>query len=172
MTPDSPSKLMRCVLPRRCAALVALAASLLVSCTLLRAAPPTQDPQLHTASPTELGCIKVLLAQERAWNQGDLPGFAKAYKDSPDTLFLSREISRGYAGMLESYRRNYPNRAAMGTLTFSDLEVHPLDEHFAVTIGRYKLERGKKDGGNAEGVFSLVMEKTTEGWKIVVDHTT
>ena len=131
-----------------------------------------QDPQLHTASAIELGCIKVLLAQERAWNQGDLAEFAKGYKDSPETLFVSREVSRGYAGMVESYRKNYPTRAAMGTLTFSDLEVHPLDEKFAVTIGRYKLERGKKDGGNADGVFSLVMEKTAEGWKIVVDHTT
>ena len=98
--------------------------------------------------------------------------FAKGYKDSPETLFVSREISRGYAGMVESYKKNYPTRAAMGTLTFSDLEVHPLDERFAVTLGKYRLERGKKDGGNAEGVFSLVMEKTAEGWKVVVDHTT
>ena len=60
----------------------------------------------------------------------------------------------------------------MGTLTFSDLEVHPLDEHFAVTLGKYHLERSKKAGGNADGVFSLVMEKTAEGWRIVVDHTT
>ena len=139
---------------------------------MARAAVVAQDPQLHTASPIELGCIKVLLAQERAWNAGDLVDFAKAYKDSPETLFLSRDVSRGYAGMLESYRHNYPTKAAMGTLTFSDLEVHPLDEKFAVAIGKYKLERGKKDGGNADGVFSLVMEKTAEGWKIVVDHTT
>ena len=130
------------------------------------------DPQLHTASPTELGCIKVLLAQERAWNAGDLEGFAKAYKDSPDTLFVSRDISRGYAGLLQSYRRDYPNRASMGTLTFSDLEVHALDERFAIALGKYRLERGKKEGGNADGLFSLVMEKTANGWKIVVDHTT
>ena len=131
-----------------------------------------QDPQLHTASPTELACIKVLLAQERAWNEGDLENFAKAYKDSPDTLFISREISRGFAGLVQSYRRDYPNRAAMGTLSFSDLEVHPLDPQFAVVLGKYHLERGRKVGGNADGIFSLVMEKTPEGWKIIVDHTT
>ena len=51
-------------------------------------------------------------------------------------------------------------------------EVHPLDENFAVVIGRYRLERSKKDGGNVEGLFSLVVEKTDNGWKIVVDHTT
>jgi len=161
-------ELFRCVSARVMFALVLLCAGGLLPGDVARG----QDAQLHTASPTELGCIKVLLAQERAWNQGDLVLFAKAYKDSPDTLFLSREVSRGYAGMVESYRKNYPTKAAMGTLTFSDLEVHPLDERFAVTIGKYKLERGKKDGGNADGVFSLVMEKTADGWKIVVDHTT
>lgn len=132
----------------------------------------TADPQLHTANPVELGCIKVLLAQERAWNEGDLDTFASGYKDSPDTLFVSADINRGFAGMLARYKRVYPTRAVMGTLTFSDLEVHPLDERFAVALGRYHLDRGKKDGGNADGLFSLVFEKTAEGWKIVVDHTT
>jgi ketosteroid isomerase-like protein len=50
--------------------------------------------------------------------------------------------------------------------------VHPLDERFAVVIGKYHLERGKKEGGNADGIFSLVLEKTDKGWKIIVDHTT
>lgn len=130
------------------------------------------DPQLHTASPTELGCIKVLLAQERAWNQGDLDTFVKGYKNSPDIIFLSNTVSKGFDGMLNTYRHNYPTRASMGTLTFSDLEVKPLDPQFAVVLGHYKVERGKKEGGNAEGVFSLVMEKTGDGWKIIVDHTT
>ena len=131
-----------------------------------------QDPQLHTASPTELGVIKVLLAQEKAWNVGDLDGFAKGYKNSPDTIFLSGTVNRGFAGMIATYHREYPTRAAMGTLSFTDLEVHPLDEHFAVCIGKYHLDRGKKDGGNADGLFSLILEKTEAGWKIVVDHTT
>ena len=131
-----------------------------------------QDPQLHTASPTELGVIKVLLAQEKAWNAGDLDSFAKGYKNSPDTLFLSGTVNRGFAGMIATYHREYPTRATMGTLSFTELEVHPLDEHFAVCIGKYHLDRGKKEGGNADGLFSLVLEKTEGGWKIVVDHTT
>jgi len=46
-----------------------------------------------------------------------------------------------------------------------------LDERFAVCTGRYQLDRGKKMGGVATGLFSLVLEKTNAGWKIVVDHT-
>jgi ketosteroid isomerase-like protein len=133
--------------------------------------PDTTSP-LHTATRQELDVIKVLLAQEAAWNHGDIDGFAKAYKDSPDTLFLSRQVNRGYAGLVEQYHRDYPSRAAMGTLSFSQLEVHGLDDKFAVCIGKYELDRGKKDGGHAEGLFSLVLEKTDQGWKIIVDHTT
>jgi ketosteroid isomerase-like protein len=132
----------------------------------------TQQQQLTTVPKQELDIIKVILAQEAAWNRGDLAGFSEAYKNSPDTLFITNAVNRGFEGMVDAYRRDYPNKASMGTLSFSELEAHPLDEHFAVVIGRYHLERGKKEGGNADGLFSLVLEKTDKGWKIIVDHTT
>ena len=131
-----------------------------------------QDDQLKTASRQELDITKVLLAQEDAWNKGDLEGFIQGYKNSPDTLFVTHQVYRGVDGMLDAYRHNYPSRAAMGTLGFSELEVHPLDEKFAVVLGKYHLDRGKKDGGNADGIFSLIFEKTDQGWKIILDHTT
>lgn len=140
---------------------------------LLPCAARAQDmQQLTTVSHEQLDVVKVLLAQEAAWNRGDLTGFAQAYKDSPDILFITNTVNRGFSGMVDAYRRDYPNKATMGTLSFSDLEVHPLDAYFMVAIGKYHLERGKKDGGNADGMFSLVLEKTDKGWKIVVDHTT
>lgn len=134
---------------------------------------PAESQQPLTTVPQEqLDVIKVLLTQEEAWNRGDLEAFAQTYKDSPDTLLISGVVSRGFANLVDAYRKNYPDRAAMGTLSFSELEAHPLDERFAVVVGRFSLERSKKEGGNAQGVFSLVLEKTAKGWKIVVDHTT
>lgn len=130
-----------------------------------------QDP-LHTATRAELDVAKVLVAQEEAWNRGDIQSFVRGYKNSPETLFITRQVSRGWEGMLQEYKLEYPNKAAMGTLVFSDLEVHSLDEKFAVCVGKYHLERGRKEGGNAEGLFSLVFEKTDQGWKIILDHTT
>lgn len=131
-----------------------------------------EQPQLHTASQQELDVIKVLLKQQDAWNRGDLDSFAQGYKNSPDIIFLSREVSRGYDGMVEAYKRDYPNKASMGTLTYSELEAHILDEKYAVVIGKYHLDRSKKDGGDADGVFSLLFENTDKGWKIILDHTT
>lgn len=131
-----------------------------------------QAASLHTATQQELDVVKVLLAQETAWNRGDLDGFAKGYKNSSETLFIGHQISRGYEQMLSDYKHNYPTAAAMGKLAFSELEVRPLDEKYAVVVGKYRLERGKKEGGAAEGLFTLTLEKTEQGWKIIVDHTT
>jgi uncharacterized protein (TIGR02246 family) len=131
-----------------------------------------QPDQLHTLSRDELDVIKVLTMQERAWNQANIEAYASGYKNSPDTLFIAGSVNRGYQQILDDYKHNYPTKEAMGTLTFSDLEPHVLDDKFAVVLGKYHLERGKKVGGSADGLFSLVFEKTDEGWKIIVAHTT
>lgn len=133
----------------------------------------SQDLQaLTTASREQLDVVKVLLTQQAAWNRGDIDAFVQTYKDAPDTLMVTHQISHGFAGLVDEYKHDYPTKAAMGTLTFSELEAKSLDANFAIVVGKYHLERGKKDGGNAEGVFSVVLEKTDKGWKIVLDHTT
>lgn len=144
----------------------------LIVLALSAALPSAAQQGLTTVPQQQLDVIKVLLAQEAAWNRGDIEAFSEAYKNSPDTLFITNTVNRGFTSMVETYKRNYPSKAIMGTLGFSELEVHPLDDRFAVVIGKYHLERGKKEGGNADGIFSLVLEKTDKGWKIIVDHTT
>ena len=131
-----------------------------------------QKDQLFTATRQQLDATKVLLAQETAWNQGDLDAFATCYKNSPDILFIGHTISRGYAQMLASYKTGYPTREKMGTLSFSRLETQPLDASFATVTGHFHLERSAAGGGNADGYFLLVVEKTSSGWKIVRDDTT
>ncbi|CAN5602406.1 hypothetical protein BH10ACI4_BH10ACI4_21320 [soil metagenome] len=148
-----------------------LALLLLCANPFTRAQAPAPEP-LHTATKDELQIVKVLLAQEAAWNRGDIETFAQGYKDSPDTIFLARQLSRGHDGLVEQYHHDYPTKAAMGTLTYSLLEVHPLGENYAACIGKYELDRSKKEGGHAEGLFSLIFEKTDKGWKIIIDHTT
>ena len=144
---------------------------ILLAPSLLPAQTQEQNP-LHTATRQELDVIKVVLAQEAAWNKGDLNGFASSYKDAQDTLFITRQVSRGFTGLLDEYKRDYPSRASMGTLTYSELEVRSLGDNYAVVIGKYHLERGKKEGGNADGLFTLTFEKTDKGWKVIIDHTT
>ena len=148
-----------------------LLAALLCVSTVCAQGPDKPADQLRTLSRDELDVVKVLTQQERAWNQGDIETFAKGYKNAPDIVFIGDHVSKGYADMLNDYKKNYPNKDAMGTLTYSELEPRILDEHYAVLVGKYRLDRSKKLGGPAEGFFSLVFEKTDKGWKIVVDHT-
>lgn len=114
----------------------------------------------------------VLDKQVVDWNRGDMESFATGYKNSPDILFMGSKISRGYAQMLDTYRKGYSTREKMGTLSFTGLEVQPLDANFATVTGNFHLERTEAGGGNADGYFLLVFEKTPTGWKIVRDDTT
>jgi hypothetical protein len=144
---------------------------LFATCGAAQEQSQTDDP-LHTATRVELDVAKVVVAQETAWNKGDLESYAKGYKNSPETIFIGRQVLKGYAQILADYKHDYPTPLSMGTLAFSEVEVHLLDANFAVCLGKYHLDRTKKEGGPVDGSFSMVLEKTGEGWKIVLDHAT
>lgn len=128
---------------------------------------------LRAQNTPEAQAIRAVLDKQVVdWNRGDLESFATGYKNSPDILFMGSKISRGYAQMLDTYRNGYATKEKMGTLSFAALEVQPLDEHFATVTGNFHLERTAAGGGNADGYFLLVVEKTPAGWKIVRDATT
>jgi ketosteroid isomerase-like protein len=123
------------------------------------------------AAPPEADIRKVLDDQVLAWNRGDIPAFMTGYEDSPETTFVGKEVTKGYAGVLERYKRSYPSKEKMGTLRFSDLEVRMLGTEHALVSGRFHLDRTKEAGGEAAGIFTLTFRKTPAGWKIIVDHT-
>ena len=133
---------------------------------------PSAIAQAGNPSGDSQAILSVLNQQADDWNRGDLDAFATGYKNSPDILFMGPTIRRGYDQMLAGYRKSFPNREAMGKLTFSNLEVQPLDERFATVTGRFHLERTKAGGGDASGYYLLVVEKTPSGWKIIRDATT
>lgn len=73
--------------------------------------------------------------------------------------------------VLTRYRRAYPDAAHMGKTTFSALHARPLDANLAIVTGRFHLEREDRLGGDKDGVFTLVMRKGPNGWRIIHDHT-
>lgn len=125
------------------------------------------------ANPPATGAEKAILgvmnAQVEAWNRGDVDTFMKSYWNSEKTEFVGANgIVRGWQGVLERYRKTYPDRRAMGTLTFSGLEVTVLSSGAALVVGKFHLVR---ESDHPEGVFTLVFRKFPEGWKIINDHT-
>ena len=114
----------------------------------------------------------MMLKSADDWNKGDIDAFASSYKNSPDILFMGDPINKGYAAMVARYKKVYGSKVKMGALSFSDLEVQPLDAKFATVTGKFHLERSADGGGNADGYYLLVAEKTKDGWKIIRDSST
>lgn len=114
---------------------------------------------------------KVLAGQEADWNRGDVRAFMTAYEKSESITFVGTAVSRGFDKVLARYLDKYPNKAAMGELTFSGIEVKMLGSDYASVLGRFHLKRAKEAGGDAAGIFTLICKKTPGGWKIILDHT-
>jgi ketosteroid isomerase-like protein len=133
----------------------------------------------HADAPDEAAIRGVLDAQVAAWNRGDVVTFMQGYQNSPATTFVGKTIAHGYADILARYQKIYSDKDKMGQLAFTDLEVRQLDAHFATVTGHFHLARSAAAGGDAQGIFSLVFEKTAAesaeksegGWKIILDHT-
>ena len=111
----------------------------------------------------------VLNTQQAAWNRGDIPAFLEGYWNAPELTFSGADgIVRGYAGLLQRYRTSYPDRAAMGELDFSGLEIRILAPDAALVLGHWHVKRAAGDVG---GVFTLVFRRFPAGWRIIHDHT-
>jgi len=125
---------------------------------------PAFDPQMSAAA-----VLDVLDAQVEAWNAGDIEGFMTGYLPSEKLRFASgNEVHRGWNRTLERYQRRYPDRAAMGSLAFEDLEVRVLSEDAALVFGRFRLTR---EADEPTGLFTLLVERPDDRWLIVADHT-
>jgi len=114
---------------------------------------------------------QVLDAQVAAWNRGDIPGYMAGYHEAADTEFVTaRGIVRGWKTVLATYRKSYPTRAAMGTLSFSGVELNQLCPDAALVTLHFHLVRAEQPP--LEGVSTLVVRRFGEGWRIISDHST
>ncbi|PEN13234.1 DUF4440 domain-containing protein [Longibacter salinarum] len=113
----------------------------------------------------------ILKEQQAAWNRGDLESFMQGYAQTDTLRFASGgSVRNGWQTTLENYQQGYPDRAAMGKLTFSDLDVDVMSPTWAMIFGRWELEREQDMPG---GLFTLIFHRTDPSgpWRIVHDHT-
>jgi ketosteroid isomerase-like protein len=133
-----------------------------------QSAPDTAKTQVSPGEPSN-EIRAVLTEQQAAWNRGDIPAFLQGYWNSPELTFAGSDgIVRGYDGLMKRYSKTYPDKARMGELEFSGLEIRSLGSDSALVLGHWHLKRSVGDAG---GVFSLVFHRFPVGWRIIHDHT-
>lgn len=114
----------------------------------------------------------VLSAQQEAWNRGDVEQFLRAgYWDSPQlTFFSGGDVVHGFDTMLQRFLARYKSAGKeTGTLTFADVDVLPLGGEHALARGHWLVDfKTQPDPG---GLFTLILERRPEGWRILHDHT-
>ena len=117
----------------------------------------------------EIEILAVMTRQSAAWNRCDVEGFMQGYWRSAELKFVSGDrVTRGWQQTLDNYKRSYPDKAAMGTLTFSDLEITVLSKDAAFVVGSWSLQREKD---RPHGKFTLLFRKFKAGWRITADHS-
>ena len=112
--------------------------------------------------------LDVLAKQKTAWNQGDIEGFMRYYWHSEDFTFQSgNNRILGWEALLARYRKNYSGEN-MGVLDFTDIIVRTLSEKSVLVLGRWQVKRKDETLG---GLFTIVLQHKSEGWRIIHDHT-
>lgn len=120
-------------------------------------------------SKDETAVRKVLGVQNDAWNRGDAEAFMKGYWESDSLMFVGKSgITYGYKNTLANYKKNYPDTAAMGRLTFILIQVKRLSAEYYHVTGKWHLQRSIGDIG---GHFTLLFRKIKGQWVIISDHS-
>lgn len=111
----------------------------------------------------------ILDNQIKAWNMGDLDAFMVGYLNSDSLVFIGKSgPTYGYKNTLANYKKNYPDKNHMGILQFEIISIKPLNSDHYFVIGKWKL---KRTVGDLNGVYTLLLRKTKDGWKIIADHS-
>jgi ketosteroid isomerase-like protein len=114
--------------------------------------------------------IRALLQkQTEAWNRGDIEGFMEGYWKNDSLMFIGKSgITYGWQQTLNNYKRGYPDKTAMGQLTFTLIEMKSLSKKYFSVVGKWHLKRTIGDIG---GHYTLLMKKIKGKWVVVSDHS-
>jgi len=114
--------------------------------------------------------LNILDTQTKAWNSGDVEKFMNGYWVSDSLMYIGKSgVKYGYQGTLDSYRKNYPDKATMGTLKFDIIKVDFIAKDACFVVGKWHLTRPEK--GDIGGHYTLLWRKIKGQWVIVADHS-
>lgn len=120
-------------------------------------------------SKDETAIRQLLNDQVRFWNRGDIDSFMITYWQSDSLMFIGKNgITYGWTNTLNNYKKNYPDLAAMGRLSFEIVLVKRLSFEYFQVIGKWNLQRSM---GDLSGHYTLLLKKINGNWLIIADHS-
>jgi hypothetical protein len=124
---------------------------------------------LNAQGKDEKAVRDLLSKQTKAWNEGKIEEFMKGYWESDSLMFVGKTgVTYGYAATLDKYKKGYPDKAAMGELTFTLVKIKKLSGEYQFVVGKWYLKRSI---GDVSGYFNLLFQKIKGTWVIIVDHS-
>jgi len=113
--------------------------------------------------------LNLLEKQRTDWNRGDVVAFMQGYWKNDSLLFVGKSgATYGWQKTLDNYKKGYPDKAAMGFLTFGIKKVELLTKDRAFVLGSWNVKQEKNE---LKGYFTLLLRKINGAWKVVVDHS-
>lgn len=135
------------------------------------AACASAPPRVRTFEPMDRTAVTTVLDEQvSAWNRGDLAGYMAGYARIDNLVFTSGgKVRTGWQATFDTYLTKYgKDPSTMGKLAFRITQVDPIGADGAVVLGTWTLTDSEHPG---TGVFSVVLERRPEGWRIIHDHT-
>lgn len=122
----------------------------------------------HDISAAEKEIQSILTRQKAAWNEKKIEGFMEDYWKSENFTFQSgNNRLHGWETLLNRYKQGYSGKN-WAELDFSDIQVKIIGKDYAFALGRYKLT---SQDSSKEGLFTIILQRMPDGWKIIHDHS-
>lgn len=113
--------------------------------------------------------LKLLEDQRQAWNRGEIEEYMQGYLKSDSLVFVGKSGPKyGWDNTLANYKKAYPDKKAMGFLSFDIKEVRLISADHAFVLGAWHLKREKDE---PKGFFTLLVKKVNGEWKVITDHS-
>lgn len=123
----------------------------------------------NSAQDAKKSILSIMKIQEDNWNKGDIEAYMAGYWNSDSLLFIGGTGPQyGWKKTLDRYLKSYPNKDAMGHLTFETIRFNFLPPKNAQISGKWFL---KREEGDLSGYYSLLWEMKNGEWKIIYDHS-
>ncbi len=125
--------------------------------------------QLSAQENDKILILKLLEDQRKAWNKGNIVDYMEGYLKSDSLVFVGKSGPKyGWDNTLANYKKAYPDKNAMGFLSFDIKEVRLISADHAFVLGAWHLKREKDE---PKGFFTLILKKINGEWKVIADHS-